>query len=144
VREEEIQSLANTSYQAGLVEQRESVRAQGSFKERCSLHNVDLLHAALAYLGGVVGEHGDEVVAAGAGQQGAEGVWKIKNWREERPCGRRGSFRSFDETGGWDRLMEPASAPPRTYNLDEDAAEAKFITIHMLRPAQRGKRGLPD
>jgi len=75
---EELQSLANNPYLAGLVEQRESVRAQGSFKERCSLRNVDLLHAALAYLGGVVGEHGDEVVAAGAGQQGAEGVWKIK------------------------------------------------------------------
>ena len=118
VRAEELQSLAKAPYLAGLVEQRESVRALGSFKERCNLRNVDLLHAALAYLGGVVGDHGDEVVAAEAGQQGAEGVWKIKIGEEN---GR------VDGEAASNRLMKflrnRRGAPPRTLtNPDEDAA----------------------
>ena len=40
VRAEELQPLAKAPYLAGLVEQRESVRALGSFRERCNLRTL--------------------------------------------------------------------------------------------------------
>lgn len=92
----------------------------------------DLLHAALAYLGGVAGEHGGEGVAAGAGQQGAEGVWNMKIGEEARPCGWRGGFGSTDEIP-----EEPTGRSAAYLNKISRKTQprAEFVTIHMLRPA---------
>ena len=80
--------------------------------------HIDLLHAALAYLGGVVGEHGGEGVAAGAGQQGAEGVWNIKIGEKN---GRVDGGAASDRLTKF--LRSRRGALPRTLtNLDEDAA----------------------